>query len=143
MTIKQTLSTVLATIGVVSLVALALPVQPAAAVVPPQTGGGTNDSGQPGKCGSYSTSIIPCPSGSGESAISGLLLMAINILAVGVGIAAVGGVVYAAILYTTAEDKPAQVSKAKTIIFNVVLGVAAYFLMYSFLQFIVPGGVFH
>ena len=96
------------------------------------------------KCGSgYKTSIIPCPKGEGETAITSILIMAINILAVGVGIAAVGGVVYAAILYSSAEDKAAQVTKAKTIIFNVMLGVIAYFLMYAFLQFIIPGGVFN
>lgn len=79
----------------------------------------------------------------GKGTIMSILLLVINILAVGVGIAAVGGVVYAAILYTTAEDKAAQVTKAKMIIFNVVLGVVAYFLMFSFLQFLIPGGVFN
>lgn len=138
MTIKQKISTVLATIGVMSFVALAMPMPQAFALNKAPTGGGdVNTTNCP------KTSIIKVACDKSGGAITALLLMAINILAVGVGVAAVGGVVYAAILYATAEDKPAQVSKAKTIIFNVVIGVAAYFLMFSFLQFLVPGGVFH
>lgn len=94
-------------------------------------------------CAGAKTAIINCTKGAkGSSAITDLLLQAIQIMTIGVGIAAVGGIVYAAIIYTTAEDKAAQVTKAKMIIFNVVLGIIAYFLMYAFLQFLIPGGAF-
>ncbi len=99
-------------------------------------------------CGDVKTSII---SGDlcGESDSSGesgtvykLLIGALNILTAGIGIAAVGGIGYGALLYTTAESKPDQTKKAIGIITNVVIGIAAYALMYVFLNFLIPGGVF-
>ena len=77
-----------------------------------------------------------------ENAIWGLLLMVVNILTAGVGIVAVAGIVYGSILYTTAEDKADQVKKATDIITNVVIGLVLFALMWSGLNFIVPGGVF-
>ena len=73
----------------------------------------------------------------------GLLLLIVNILTAGIGILGVGGIVYGSILYTTATDSAEQKKKAKEVIFNVVIGILAYALMYSFLNFIVPGGVFN
>ena len=114
------------------------------------TGTGENpealNKGATGTCGGVGTSIIKCDqdnSGDIESnAIWGLLLIAINILTAGIGLVAVGGIIYAAILYTTAQDKAAQVTKAKEVIFNVILGLVLFALMYAFLQFLIPGGVF-
>jgi|GEM_PF-960897 len=117
---------------------------------PASTGNGENpealNKGATGTCGGVGTSIIKCDqdnSGDIESnAIWGLLLIAINILTAGIGLVAVGGIIYAAILYTTAQDKAAQVTKAKEVIFNVILGLVLFALMYAFLQFLIPGGVF-
>lgn len=78
----------------------------------------------------------------GQNGIWGLLLMIVQILTAGVGIVAIGGFVYAAILYTTAEGNAGQVTKAKVTIFNVVLGLVLYALMWAVLQFLIPGGVF-
>lgn len=85
------------------------------------------------------TSIIPCDAANGG--INGLLSLAIKILAAGVGVAAVGGVIYGSVLYTTAAGSAEQTKQAKAIIFNVVIGLVAYALMLSFLNFIIPGGV--
>jgi hypothetical protein len=89
-----------------------------------------------------------CPDGSNPDVIQntglwGLLLLVINIMTAGVGILAVGGVVYGSIIYATATDSMEQKKKAKMIIFNVVIGILVYAFMYSFLNFIVPGGVFN
>lgn len=89
------------------------------------------------------TSIVPVDCSTGGNPIWGLLLMAINILTAGIGIVAVGGVIYASILWTTAEDKNAQIVKSKETIFNVVVGLVAFALLYAFLQFLIPGGVFN
>ena len=89
------------------------------------------------------TSIIPVDCSTGGNPIWGLLLMAINILTAGIGIVAIGGIIYAAILWTTAEDKNAQIVKSKETIFNVVVGLVAFALLYAFLQFLIPGGVFN
>ena len=71
----------------------------------------------------------------------GILVLVINILTAGVGIAAVGGIIWAAFLYVTAEENAGQVSKAKLLITNVVVGIVAYFLMYALLNFLIPGGL--
>ena len=73
----------------------------------------------------------------------GVLLLAINILTAGIGITAIGGVVYGSILYTSAGGSQEQVKKAMGIITNVVIGVIAYALMYSALNFLIPGGLFN
>ncbi len=100
------------------------------------------------QCGGVPTSIISCTqvkdtSGDpAKSGVWGLLILAINILTAGVGIAAIGGVVYGAVLYTTAGGAQEQVKKAVTVLTNVAIGVVAYALMWSLLNFLIPGGVF-
>jgi hypothetical protein len=67
----------------------------------------------------------------------------INILTAGVGVAAVGGVIYGAVLYTTSGGSVDQVKKARGIFMNVIIGLLMYTLMYAFLNYIVPGGMFN
>jgi hypothetical protein len=103
-------------------------------------------------CGTIKTSIIGgdvCKgmdnSKTGTTQTNGvwkLLIFALNILTAGVGILAVGGIVYGSILYTTASDKAEQTKKAISIITNVVIGIIAYGLMYLGLNFLIPGGIF-
>jgi hypothetical protein len=100
-------------------------------------------------CGGVKTAIIHCDQTGGKNATVentgawGILLLAINILTAGVGIAAIGGIVYGAILYTSAGGSQEQVKKAMTVITNVVIGVIAYALMFSGLNFLIPGGLFN
>jgi hypothetical protein len=98
------------------------------------------------KCGNVETSIISCEqSGTGDvenSGLWGLLLLAINILTAGVGVAALGGIVYGSILYTSAGGNQEQVKKALGVFSNVVIGVVAFAGMWALLNFLVPGGVF-
>ena len=95
------------------------------------------------------TAIIKCDNvdvdagGVENSGIWSILLTAINILTAAVGLAAVGGVIYGAVLYTSAGGSPEQVKKAMGIITNVVIGVVAYALMFSGLNFLIPGGIFN
>jgi hypothetical protein len=97
-------------------------------------------------CGGVKTAIIKCNADNSgdieDNGIWALLLMVLNILTAGVGIIAVGGIVYGSILYTTAENKADQVKKATDIITNVVIGLILFALMWAGLNFIVPGGVF-
>jgi hypothetical protein len=76
------------------------------------------------------------------SAIWSILLQAINILTAGIGVAALAGIVYGAVLYTTAEGSAEKVKKAIEVIRNVVIGVVAYAFLYSGLNFLIPGGLF-
>lgn len=95
------------------------------------------------KCGGVETSILECPDDDKEGGtIMWLLTWVLKIMTAGVGIAAVGGIAYGALLYTTAESKPEQTKKAIGIITNVVIGLVAYALMAVFLNFLIPGGVF-
>lgn len=100
-------------------------------------------------CGGVETAILHCDQKGGKGAavndtgVWGILLLAINILTAGVGIAAIGGIVYGAILYTSAGGSPEQVKKAMTIITNVVIGIIAYALMFSVLNYLIPGGLFN
>lgn len=97
-------------------------------------------------CGGVDTALIKCDQGEGkdlkDNGIWGLLLIVINILTAGVGIMAVGGIIYGSILYTSSGNSPDQIKKAKQIIINVVIGIVMYALMYSFLNFVIPGGIF-
>jgi len=101
------------------------------------------------KCGGVDTAIISCPEPGGkgstvdQSGIWGVLLMAINILTAGVGVAAVAGIVWGSILYTTAGGKPEQVKKANVVIANTVLGIIIYAVAYSLMNFLIPGGLFY
>ena len=82
------------------------------------------------------TAILPS-----DWKIEDILNMILVVVTTGVGIAAVGSIVFAGILYITARDNVVQVSKAKTMIMNTVIGIIAYILMWAFLEWIIPGGV--
>lgn len=128
MTIKQKIALTLGLIFSITLV-------PGAAVLAAE------------KCGGVDTAIIKCSqNGQGgkveNSGIWGILLMVLNIMTAGIGIVAVGGLVYAGILYASAGDEAAKVTKAKETIFNVIVGLVAFGLMWAGLQFLIPGGIF-
>src|SRR5688572_29069542 len=69
------------------------------------------------QCGGAQTSIVQCDQTSQgpdakNNGVWGVLLIILNILTAGVGIAAVGGIVYGAIMYTSAGDSTEQTKKA-------------------------------
>lgn len=99
------------------------------------------------ECGGATTSIISCDAEEDttdpqSSAIWAVLLIAVNILTALVGVAALGGLIYGAILYTSAGSSPDKVKKARSVFTNVVVGIVAYAFMYAFLNFLIPGGIF-
>ena len=83
-----------------------------------------------------STSILP-----GDTDINALLKLVVNILVYGLGALAVIGVVIAGILYLTARDNEQQVAKAKTRLIEIVIGLVAWAMLFTLLQWLVPGGV--
>jgi len=143
MKIKQTILLLVLFIGAV--VFLINPI--ASAAVGDPCGSKFLEAGQ-SCCGGVVTSIISCDQGNSggtsvkDNGIWGLLMTAINILTAGIGIVAVGGIIFGSILYASAGGSADQVKKARTIIINIVIGLLAYALMYSFLNFIIPGGLF-
>jgi len=100
-------------------------------------------------CGGVQTSIIGCEQTGGDnkdvknSGLWGLLIIVINILTAGVGVLALGGIIYGAVLYTSAGGSTEQVKKAYTVFTNVVIGVVAFAGMWALLNFLIPGGVFN
>ena len=98
-------------------------------------------------CGGVQTAIIECSQTSQgpdakNSGVWGVLIIVLNILTACVGIAAVGGIVYASILYASAADSTEQTKKAIEMIRNTVLGIIVYGLMYLLLNYLIPGGIF-
>jgi len=91
------------------------------------------------KCPDGSTAVVAVD----NTGVWGILLLIINILTAGIGVVAVGGIVYASIVYITAGGDANNTKKAMTIIANIVIGVVAYALMYALLNFLIPGGLFN
>ena len=92
-------------------------------------------------CGGAETSVISCD-GEGSTAIINIIKQVIKILTAGIGIAAVGAVIYGAFLYTTSEGSPDKIKKAREIWTNTVIGLLMFAFMVLITNFIIPGGVF-
>lgn len=94
-----------------------------------------------GKCGGVKTNLIGCDNKRGAEAIGDVLRQILVIMTVGIGILAVGGIVYGAILYASAQDNAGQTKKAIEIITNTVIGLLLYIFMVTILNWLIPGGV--
>lgn len=99
------------------------------------------------KCGGADVAILKCdasdnPSNAKDTGLWKILVMAINILTGLAGLAALGGIIYGAVLYTSAGGSPEQVKKALGIFTNTAIGIVAFAIMYVALNFLIPGGVF-
>lgn len=77
-----------------------------------------------------------------ELNITRIVVMAINFLAIGVGIAVVGGIVWGSLWYTTANGNAGQAQQGISIIVNSVVGLVLYLFMWALINFLVPGGLF-
>jgi heme/copper-type cytochrome/quinol oxidase subunit 2 len=98
-------------------------------------------------CGGAKTSILNCSQGKNaknaqDTGVWGLIIIALNIMTAGVGVLAVGGMVYASILYASSSDNAEQTKHAKQVIKNIAIGIIAYAGMYLMLNFLIPGGIF-
>jgi len=66
----------------------------------------------------------------------------INLFSVVIIIGSAIMIAVAGIQYTTSRDNPQSVQAAKQKIWNVLIGLIAFFFLYAFVQWIIPGGVF-
>lgn len=71
-----------------------------------------------------------------------LLDLILTVMTYGVGVLGTLGIVISGIQYATAGDNEGQIVKAKSRIFNVVIGLLLWAAMYAILQFLIPGGAF-
>jgi len=86
------------------------------------------------------TAILP-ESWCGEEGIWRILEFVIGILTVGVGILATVGLIISGIQYTTAGDSTEKTAKAKKRIFEIVIGLIAYSLLWAAANWLIPGGL--
>lgn len=93
------------------------------------------------ECGGAQTNIISCQGSDGVSTITDILKQILIILTTGVGIVAVGGILYGAILYASAQDNAGQTKKGIEVITNTVIGLLLYLFMFAILNLLIPGGV--
>ena len=116
--------------AVVVLVAVAVPFVQAAPAMAASDGG-------------YTAILGDCESAEDDKGggIFCILNIILNVLTTGVGVLGTLGIVISGIQYLTARDNPEQLTKAKSRLINIVIGLAIYAVMYGFLQWIIPGGI--
>ncbi len=79
-----------------------------------------------------------CDNGSGSSVLA-VLTLVLDILTGLIGIVAVIGITIVGIQYLTAGGSEEKTRKAKRRLFEIVLGVAAYVVIYVLLKWLLPG----
>ncbi|MBR2839833.1 hypothetical protein IKE82_00665 [Candidatus Saccharibacteria bacterium] len=89
-------------------------------------------------CGGIETVLISCEEG-GDGGIFHILRLVIDIFSIGVGILAVVGISWAGLQYLTAKDSAEQTLKAKRRLFEIVIGVALYAVLYGVLRWLLLG----
>ena len=87
-----------------------------------------------------SVSVLDCNQTDG-SGIFCILNIALTVLTYGVGIAGTLGIVISGVQYLTARDSAEQMTKAKSRIVNIIIGLVLYAVMWAFLQWLIPGGI--
>ena len=78
-----------------------------------------------------------CDSGDGASILM-VLRTIIDVMTVGISILAVIGITICGVQYLTAKGSEDQVKKAKRRILEIVIGLAAYVLIYAVLSWLLP-----
>lgn len=76
-----------------------------------------------------------------EGLIEKYINPAIAFLAAVVGLVTVISIVVGGIQYASSGDDPQKVQKAKARIINSILGLLAFFFLFAFLEWIIPGGL--
>jgi len=94
------------------------------------------------KCGDAPTSIINCGGATGDAAILGIIKIVIQIMSAGIGILAVGAVIFGGILYSAAGGSPENIKKAKDLWVNTAIGLLIFAFFVAITNFLIPGGVF-
>lgn len=91
------------------------------------------------QCGGADTTLVEC--GNDEGGIWHILSLILDIMSIGIGILGVIGIMIAGIQYLTAGDKEDQAKKAKSRIYEIVLGLVVYAVLFVGLEWLLPGGI--
>lgn len=84
----------------------------------------------------YDGAIIDAPDG--KEGIEKVLSITVDIMTAGVAILAVIGIVISGIQYLTAGGNEDKLKKSKRRIFEIVIGLAAYVIIYALLKWLLP-----
>ncbi|MBQ1528126.1 hypothetical protein IIZ77_00575 [Candidatus Saccharibacteria bacterium] len=91
------------------------------------------------QCGGIETALISCSDT--ENGIWAIVGVVLDIMMIGVGAAAVIGIIISGIQYMTSSGDPGAMTKAKNRLTQVIIGILAFGLMWVFLQWLIPGGI--
>ena len=78
-----------------------------------------------------------CDDGSGSSIID-ILKLVVDILTVGIGVLGVIGITVVGIQYLTAGGSEEKTRKAKRRMFEIIIGLVAYVVLYAALRWLLP-----
>lgn len=99
-----------------------------------------------GKCGegknAIETSIDFGCTGKGNPIVD-ISYAIIRFLSFGVGLVIAASIIYAGIQYSASSGNPENSQNAKNRIINSLVGLVFYLLIFAFIQFLVPGGLFN
>jgi len=93
------------------------------------------------RCGEARVNLLACGEEGGNVALNRLLRIIVVVLSFAVGLAAVGGLAWASVLYAKAQDNESNVSEAKTLIRNIIIGLLLYVFLVALINWLVPGTV--
>lgn len=91
--------------------------------------------------GCVSTSILGeggCVCDNDGDSVINILNLVVNIMTIGIGILGVLGITIVGIQYLTAGGNEEKTRKAKRRMFEIVIGLVAYVLIYAALQWLLP-----
>ncbi|MBQ8156581.1 hypothetical protein IJ101_02225 [Candidatus Saccharibacteria bacterium] len=91
------------------------------------------------KLGVETAILHTCGGKDGEAGMLCILTTVVDIMSILVGVLAVIGIVIVGIQYMTAGGNEEQTRKAKRRLFEIVIGIVAYILMYALLKWLLPG----
>lgn len=77
--------------------------------------------------------------GSDKDGVTCILKLVIDIMSIGIGILGVIGITIVGIQYLTAGGNEEKTRKARTRMLDIIIGLAAYALIYSILSWLLPG----
>lgn len=66
----------------------------------------------------------------------------INLFSIVFGLIATASLIMGGIQYSASAGDPQNVAKAKKRIIDTIIAIVAFFFLYAFIQFLVPGGLF-
>lgn len=84
---------------------------------------------------------VKCKCDKDGSSVISILGLVVDIMSIGIGILGVIGITIVGIQYLTAGGSEEKTRKAKRRMFEIVIGIVAYVLLYWFLKWLLPVGI--